>query len=65
MIVAGYFGGWSLLGPIGVTVSSGLVTSRSTLLTTCADCRLRLVGEIGFADYLIDLFRPEKRLLAG
>ena len=48
MIVAGYFGSWSPRGPIGVSLSSGLVTSRSTLLATSADSRLRLVEEIGF-----------------
>ena len=64
MIVAGYFGGWSLLGPIGVTVSSGLVTSRTTLLATCTDGHCASLS-LGFADYLIDLLRPEKRLLAG
>jgi hypothetical protein len=32
----GYFGGSPLLGPIGVSLSKGLVTSRSTLAATCA-----------------------------
>jgi hypothetical protein len=65
MIVAGYFGGWSLLGPIGVTVSSGLVTSRSTLLVTCADRRLRLVGELGFRRLSDRLAPTGEALLAG